>query len=165
MKRLILLIALLFISPVASIAQDRSLYEINQEAIEITNRAMHYMNGDIRYTEEDLLLLKDSAKKNINDLFSLMRAHDSRRLIITQEQAVELKAKATQTYNNLITIKATDCNTLANDFFVWGYLIFLMGLVLTLSIGGAIFGIPIIIISMIVVLLGVIAFFLCSLGA
>jgi hypothetical protein len=165
MKRLILLIALLFISPVASIAQDRSLYEINQETIEITNRAMHYMNGDIRYTEEDLLLLKDSAKKNINDLFSLMRAHDSRRLIITQEQAVELKAKATQTYNNLITIKATDCNTLANDFFVGGYLIFLMGLVLTLSIGGAIFGIPIIIISMIVVLLGVIAFFLCSLGA
>jgi hypothetical protein len=165
MKRLILLIALLFISPVASIAQDRSLYEINQETIEITNRAMHYMNGDIRYTEEDLLLLKDSAKKNINDLFSLMRAHDSHRLIITQEQAVELKAKATQTYNNLITIKATDCNTLANDFFVWGYLIFLMGLVLTLSIGGAIFGIPIIIISMIVVLLGVIAFFLCSLGA
>ena len=165
MKRLILLIALLFILPVASIAQDRSLYEINQEAIEITNRAMHYMNGDIRYTEEDLLLLKDSAKKNINDLFSLMRAHDSRRLIITQEQAVELKAKATQTYNNLITIKATDCNNLANDFFVWGYLIFLMGLVLTLSIGGAIFGIPIIIISMIVVLLGVIAFFLCSLGA
>ena len=165
MKRLILLIALLFILPVASIAQDRSLYEINQEAIEITNRAMHYMNGDIRYTEEDLLLLKDSAKKNINDLFSLMRAHDSHRLIITQEQAVELKAKATQTYNNLITIKATDCNTLANDFFVGGYLIFLMGLVLTLSIGGAIFGIPIIIISMIVVLLGVIAFFLCSLGA
>jgi hypothetical protein len=165
MKRLILLIALLFISPVASIAQDRSLYEINQETIEITNRAMHYMNGDIRYTEEDLLLLKDSAKKNINDLFSLMRAHDSHRLIITQEQAVELKAKATQTYNNLITIKATDCNNLANDFFVWGYLIFLMGLVLTLSIGGAIFGIPIIIISMIVVLLGVIAFFLCSLGA
>ena len=165
MKRLILLIALLFILPVASIAQDRTLYEINQEAIEITNRAMHYMNGDIRYTEEDLLLLKDSAKKNINDLFSLMRAHDSHRLIITQEQAVELKAKATQTYNNLITIKATDCNTLANDFFVGGYLIFLMGLVLTLSIGGAIFGIPIIIISMIVVLLGVIAFFLCSLGA
>jgi len=165
MKRLILLTVLLFILPVASIAQDRTLYEINQEAIEITNRAMHYMNGDIRYTEEDLLLLKDSAKKNINDLFSLMRAHDSRRLIITQEQAVELKAKATQTYNNLITIKATDCNTLANDFFVWGYLIFLMGLVLTLSIGGAIFGIPIIIISMIVVLLGVIAFFLCSLGA
>ena len=165
MKRLILLIALLFILPVASIAQDRTLYEINQEAIEITNRAMHYMNGDIRYTEEDLLLLKDSAKKNINDLFSLMRAHDSRRLIITQKQAVELKAKATQTYNNLITIKATDCNNLANDFFVGGYLIFLMGLVLTLSIGGAIFGIPIIIISMIVVLLGVIAFFLCSLGA
>jgi len=120
MKRLILLIALLFISPVASIAQDRSLYEINQETIEITNRAMHYMNGDIRYTEEDLLLLKDSAKKNINDLFSLMRAHDSRRLIITQEQAVELKAKATQIYNNLITIKATDCNNLANDFFCWG---------------------------------------------
>jgi len=69
MKRLILLTVLLFILPVASIAQDRSLYEINQEAIEITNRAMHYMNGDIRYTEEDLLLLKDSAKKNINDCF------------------------------------------------------------------------------------------------
>jgi hypothetical protein len=164
MKRLILLIALLFILPVASIAQDRSLYEINQEAIEISNRAMHYMNGDIRYTEEDLLLLKDSAKKNIYDLFSLMRVNDSHRVIITQEQAVELKAKATQIYNNLITIKATNCNEFANDFFVWGYLIFLMGLVLTLSIGGAIFGIPIIIISMIVVLLGVIAFILCSLG-
>ena len=33
------------------------------------------------------------------------------------------------------------------------------------SVGGAIFGIPIIIFSMIVVWLGVIAFFLCSLGA
>ena len=94
-----------------------------------------------------------------------MRVNDSHRVIITQEQAVELKAKATQIYNNLITIKATNCNEFANDFFVWGYLIFLMGLVLTLSIGGAIFGIPIIIFSMIVVLLGVIAFFLCSLGA
>jgi hypothetical protein len=164
MKRLILLIALLFIFPLASIAQDRSLYEINKESIEITNRAMHYMNGDIQYTEEDLLLLKDSAKKNINDLFLLMRAHDFHRMIITGEQAVELKAKATQTYNNLITIKATDCNNLAYDFFVWGYLIFLFGLVLTLSIGGAIVGIPLIIFSVIVALLGVVAFILCSLG-
>jgi len=164
MKRLILLTALLLIFPFVSVAQERSLYEINKESIEITNRAMHYMNGDIQYTEEDLLILKDSAKKNINDLILLMHSHDSNRLNITQGQAVELKANATETYNNLISVNATDCNNLANNFLVSAYLIFLAGLVLTLSIGGAIFGIPIIIFSLFVVFLGVIAFILCSLG-
>jgi len=164
MKKLILLIALLFILPVSSIAQEKSLYEVNKEAIEITNRAMHYMNGDIQYTEEDLLILKDSAKNTLKDLILLMRSHDSNRMILTQEQAVELKAKATQTYNALIKVNDTDCNNLAIDFLVWAYLIFLAGLVLTLSIGGAIFGIPIIIFSLFVVFLGVIAFILCSLG-
>jgi hypothetical protein len=164
MKKIILCIALLFIFPFVSVAQERSLYEINKEVLEISALAVHYMNGDIQYTEEDLLLLKDSANTTIKDLISLLRAHDANRAVITQEQALELKAKATEIHNNLITIKATHCNNRANDFFVWGYLIFLMGLVLTLSIGGAILGIPIIIFSMFVVLLGVIVFILCSLG-
>ena len=164
MKKLILLTTLLFILPAASIAQDRSLYEINKEAIAITNRALYYMNGDIQYAQEDLLSLKDAATKNINDLFSLMRARDFRRMLITQQQAVELKKKATETYNALIKVKDTDCNNLANDFLVWAYLIFLAGLVLTLSIGGAIYGIPIILFSLFVVFLGVVAFILCSLG-
>jgi len=164
MKRLVLLTALLFALPSVSTAQDRTLYDINKEAIEITNYVIYYMNGDIQYTEEDLLFLKDSAKNNIGDLFSLMRAHDSHRMSISPEQAAELKAKATQTYNALIKVNYTDCNTLANNFLVSAYLIFLAGLVLTLSIGGAIFGIPIIIFSIFVVFLGVIAFILCSLG-
>jgi len=164
MKRLILLTALLFALPSVSTAQDRTLYDINKEAIEITNHVIYYMNGDIQYTEEDLLTLKDAAKKYINELFSLMRAHDSHRMSISQEQAVELKTKATQTYNALIKVNATNCNTLANNFLVSAYLIFLAGLVLTLSIGGAIFGIPIIIFSLFVVFLGVLAFILCSLG-
>ena len=164
MKKLILVTALLFILPAASRAQDRSLYEINKEAIAITNRALYYMNGDIQYAQEDLLSLKDAATKNIHDLFSLMRVHDFRRMLITQQQAVELKKKATETYNALIKVKDTDCNNLANNFLVSAYLIFLAGLVLTLSIGGAIFGIPIIIFSIFVVFLGVIAFILCSLG-
>jgi hypothetical protein len=164
MKKLILFTALLFALPSVSTAQDRTLYDINKEAIEITNHVICYMNGDIQYTEEDLLTLKDAAKKNINELFSLMRAYDSHRMSISQEQAVELKAKATQTYNALIKVNYTDCNNLANNFLVSAYLIFLAGLVLTLSIGGAIFGIPIIIFSIFVVFLGVIAFILCSLG-
>ena len=86
MKRRILLTALLFVLPIASIAQERTLYEVNKEAIEITNHAIHYMNGDIQYTEEDLLLLKDAAKNNINDLFSLMRAHDSHKMSLTQNR-------------------------------------------------------------------------------
>jgi len=164
MKRLVLLTALLFALPSVSTAQDRTLYDINKEAIEITNHVIYYMNGDIQYTEEDLLTLKEVAKKNIADLFSLMRECDSRRLLITQQQAVELKEQATETYNALIKVNYTDCNTLANNFLVSAYLIFLAGLVLTLSIGGAIFGIPIIIFSIFVVFLGVIAFILCSLG-
>jgi hypothetical protein len=164
MKRLVLLTALLFALPSVSTAQDRTLYDINKESIEITNHVIYYMNGDIQYTEEDLLTLKDAAKKNINELFSLMRARDSHRMFITQQQAVELKEKATETYNALIKVKDTDCNNLANNFLVSAYLIFLAGLVLTLSIGGAIFGIPIIIFSIFVVFLGVIAFILCSLG-
>ena len=164
MKRLVLLTALLFALPSVSTAQDRTLYDINKEAIEITNHVIYYMNGDIQYTEEDLLTLKEVAKKNIADLFSLMRECDSRRLFITQQQAVELKEQATETYNALIKVKDTDCNNLANNFLVSAYLIFLAGLVLTLSIGGAIFGIPIIIFSIFVVFLGVIAFILCSLG-
>ena len=164
MKRLVLLTALLFALPSVSTAQDRTLYDINKEAIEITNHVIYYMNGDVKYTEEDLLTLKDVVKKNIADLFSLMRECDSRRLFITQQQAVELKEQATETYNALIKVNYTDCNTLANNFLVWAYLIFLAGLVLTLSIGGAIFGIPIIIFSIFVVFLGVIAFILCSLG-
>jgi hypothetical protein len=93
-----------------------------------------------------------------------MRVRDSHRMFITQQQAVELKEKATQTYNALIKIKDTDCNNLANNFLVSAYLIFLAGLVLTLSIGGAIFGIPIILFSLFVVFLGIVAFILCSLG-
>jgi hypothetical protein len=164
MKRLVLLTALLFALPSVSTAQDRTLYDINKETIEITNHVIYYMNGDIQYAEEDLLTLKDAAKKNINELFSLMRARDSHRMFITQQQAVELKEKATQTYNALIKVKDTDCNNLANNFLVSAYLIFLAGLVLTLSIGGAIFGIPIILFSLFVVFLGIIAFILCSLG-
>jgi hypothetical protein len=164
MKRLILLTALLFALPSVSIAQDRTLYDINKEAIEITNHVIYYMNGDVQYTEEDLLTLKDAAQKNIRDLFSLMRERDSRRLIFTKEQAVQLKEKATETYNALIKVNDTDCNNLANDFLVWAYLIFLAGLVLTLSIGGAIYGIPIILFSLFVVFLGIVAFILCSLG-
>ena len=164
MKRLVLLTALLFALPSVSTAQDRTLYDINKESIEITNHVIHYMNGDIQYTAEDLLTLKDAAKKNINELFSLMRARDSHRMFITQQQAVELKEKATETYNALIKVSDTDCNNLANDFLVWAYLIFLAGLVLTLSIGGAIFGIPIILFSLFVVFLGIVAFILCSLG-
>ena len=164
MKRLVLFTALLFALPSVSTAQDRTLYDINKESIEITNHVIYYMNGDIQYTEEDLLTLKDAAKKNINELFSLMRARDSRRMFITQQQAVELKEKATQTYNALIKVNDTDCNNLANNFLVSAYLIFLAGLVLTLSIGGAIFGIPIILFSLFVVFLGIVAFILCSLG-
>ena len=164
MKRLVLLTALLFALPSVSTAQDRTLYDINKESIEITNHVIYYMNGDIQYTEENLLTLKDAAKKNINELFSLMRVRDSHRMFITQQQAVELKEKATQTYNALIKIKDTDCNNLANNFLVSAYLIFLAGLVLTLSIGGAIFGIPIILFSLFVVFLGIVAFILCSLG-
>jgi hypothetical protein len=164
MKRLILLTALLFALPSVSIAQDRTLYDINKEAIEITNHVIYYMNGDVQYTEEDLLTLKDAAQKNIRDLFSLMRERDSRWLLITQQQAAELKEQATETYNALIKVNDTDCNNLANDFLVWAYLIFLAGLVLTLSIGGAIYGIPIILFSLFVVFLGIVAFILCSLG-
>jgi hypothetical protein len=164
MKRLVILTALLFALPSVSTAQDRTLYDINKEAIEITNHVIYYMNGDIQYTEENLLTLKDAAKKNINELFSLMRARDSHRMFITQQQAVELKEKATETYNALIKVKDTDCNNLANNFLVSAYLIFLAGLVLTLSIGGAIFGIPIILFSLFVVFLGIVAFILCSLG-
>ena len=164
MKKLILFTALLFALPSVSTAQDRTLYDINKESIEITNHVIYYMNGDIQYTEEDLLTLKDAVKKNIAELFSLMRARDSRRMLITQQQAVELKEQATETYNALIKVNDTDCNNLANDFLVWAYLIFLAGLVLTLSIGGAIFGIPIILFSLFVVFLGVVAFILCSLG-
>ena len=166
MKRLILVTALLFVIPSVSIAQDRTLYDINREAIDITNHVICYMNGDIQYTKEDLLTLKDAAKKNIGDLFLLIRTHDSRRLIITKEQAVILKEEATKICTALIKAKAdlTNCNDLAYDFLVWAYLIFLAGLVLTLSIGGAIFGIPIILFSLFVVFLGIIAFVLCSLG-
>jgi len=164
MKRLILLTALLFTLPTVSIAQDRTLYDINKAAIEITNHAIQYMNGEFQYTKEDLIALKDAAQKNINDLFSLMRAHDSHKMILTPEQVVELKEKAAAVYEALIKVNATDCNTLVNNFLVSAYLIFLAGLVLTLSIGGAIYGIPIIIFSLFVVFLGVIAFILCSLG-
>ena len=164
MKRLVLFTALLFALPSVSTAQDRTLYDINKDSIEITNHVIHYMNGDIQYTAEDLLTLKDAAKKNINELFSLMRERDSRRMLITQQQTVELKEQATETYKALIKVNDTDCNNLANDFLVWAYLIFLAGLVLTLSIGGAIFGIPIILFSLFVVFLGIVAFILCSLG-
>ena len=164
MKRLVLFTALLFALPSVSTAQDRTLYDINKESIEITNHVIHYMNGDIQYTAEDLLTLNDAAKKNINELFSLMRERDSRRMLITQQQTVELKEQATETYKALIKVNDTDCNNLANDFLVWAYLIFLAGLVLTLSIGGAIFGIPIILFSLFVVFLGIVAFILCSLG-
>jgi hypothetical protein len=166
MKRLILVTALLFVFPSVSIAQDRTLYDIYREAIDITNHVICYMNGDNQYAKEDLLALKDAAKKNIGDLFSLMRTHDSRRLNITSEQAIELKEEATRIYTALIKVKAdlTNCSDLAYDFLVWAYLIFLAGLVLTLSIGGAIYGIPIILFSLFVVFLGIIAFLLCSLG-
>jgi hypothetical protein len=160
MKKLILLIALLFIFPFVSIAQERSLYEISKESLEICDLAVHYMHGDIPYTEEDLRIFKEAADRDIKDLLSLVRTHDLNRMALTADQAVELKASATGVYNKLITVKVNNCDR-ANNLLTYGYLIFLMGLVLTLSIGGAIFGIPLVIVGIIVMLLGGIAFIFC----
>lgn len=155
---------LMLIFPSGVLAQDKSLYEISTQSIEITQHVMHCINGTAQYTEKDLLMLKKCAKNTLQDLIRLVCSRDTLKMTVSQEQAAELKIKATTIYNNVIKLKGTDCNELANEFFVWGYLIFLLGLVLTLSIGGAIYGIPLIIVSLIVVLFGVIAFILCSLA-
>jgi len=164
MKKLVAYIMLMLIFPSGVLAQDKSLYEISTQSIEITQHVMHCINGNAQYTEKDLLMLKKCAKNTLQDLIRLVCSRDTLKMTISQEQAAELKIKATTIYNNVIKLKGTDCNELANEFFVWGYLIFLLGLVLTLSIGGAIYGIPLIIVSLIVVLFGVIAFILCSLA-
>lgn len=164
MKKLVAYIMLMLIFSSGVLAQDKSLYEISTQSIEITQHVMHCINGDAHYTDKDLLMLKNCAKNTLQDLIRLVRSRDTLKMTISQEQAAELKIKATTIYKNLIKLKGTDCNELANEFFVWGYLIFLLGLVLTLSIGGAIYGIPLIIVSLIVVLFGVIAFILCSLA-
>ncbi len=164
MKKLILGIVLVLMFPCGVLAQEKTLFELSTETIGITEMVMQYMVDETQNTEKNLLLLKSDAKHMLQDLLRLMRSRDAHKMSITVEQAVELKAKALDILKNVNKLQGNNCNDLAYDYFVGAYLIFLLGLVLTLSIGGAIYGIPLIMISLFVVLLGVIAFILCSLA-
>jgi hypothetical protein len=165
MKKLLLLI---FVTncyvcafPNFGLAEEKCLYNICKEAIELFDLAGLYINGHVKYTEDDLVILKNSAYYTLKDVYELVNSQDKNLLNITPEQARELSVKTRRLTSNII--KAQNICDIAIIGIYFGIDLIYYGLLLTFLIVGAFLGIPMIIVGTIIGLIGLIAAIPCLL--
>ena len=110
-------------------AQEKTLYDINQETLTLTESFLFCAENKGACSEDDVLALKADAVNGMHDLVRFAKTGSWGSLAITQQQARVLYARAIDLKKRLAHIEAFDgvCN-IAIAFFqlsIWAFIGFL----------------------------------------
>jgi len=112
MKETMLLFLFIVLIPAAACAQEKTLYDVSEDMLFLTEAYAACADRDSACTREDVQSLKAGAKEGLRDFVKLVQSGNRSRMMLTPDQARALSVRAGQVREQLVHIEIADesCN-------------------------------------------------------
>ncbi|MBN2108795.1 MAG: hypothetical protein JW832_15320 [Deltaproteobacteria bacterium] len=142
MKKIILLVLFALLLPAVADAQEKNLYDINDDILFLIETYAACAGPDSACTQEDALAIQERAQESMRDLAGLLKSVNRSRVMLTADQVRSLSMRAGVVSDQLAYIETGDeaCNT-AIYFFnrllytLYGLVLYLNPIVVIIAIG------------------------------